>query len=219
MSSSTASLVPNVTIRRPEGTPRFDLRPRFVVEAVSFTAVDESGIDWSGSDEVIATWSSAGTRAVTSEFGDIDSGDTVDFLYNQRCIYPIGPRTAGATSLNAGNGDEWGCLAAGGSGPVEFSVWLVEQDGNGFPICYPPPTCYDDIIGTFNFSLDEQQLLQTLPAEGSSRLITKTLGGPCGYVPSGEIRGCSDWGPTGPEYKFRFRLTRVADTGPTVTLD
>ena len=55
-------------------------------------------------------------------------------------------------------------------------------------------SCSDDLIGTFEFSLDENQLVQTFHSEGTSRLITRTLGGPCGYVPPGEAKGCSGWG-------------------------
>ena len=196
--------------------------PRFVVEAVSFTAIDESGLDWAGSDEVYAVWTSAGTRAVTSVFGDVDTIETRSFLSGQRCIYPIRPPKAGNTDLYAGDGDEWGCWAAGRSGPVEFSVWLFEDDSGGFPPCFDGAKvdCYDDLIGTFDFSLSSEELVaHALPAEGSSRLITETLGGPCGHQPPGNVCGYSPFSPTGPEYKFRFRLTRVADAGPTFTLD
>lgn len=203
--------------------------PRFIVEAVSFTAVDESGLDWAGSDEVYAIWTSADTRAVSQLFGDVDTTETRSFPTGQRCIYPIRPPKAGDTNLLAGDGDEWGCWAAGRGGPVEFSVWLFEHDGHGFPLCFSghngtdldyPLSCYDDLIGTFDFSLSSEDLVtHVLPAEGSSRLITKTLGGPCGYQPPGTVCGYSRFSPTGPEYKFRFRLTRVADAGPTITLD
>ena len=106
-------------------------------------------------------------------------------------------------------------------------MWLFEHDGHGFPLCFNgttgnsayPVSCYDDQIGTFDFSLSPDDLITTLPSVGSSRLITKTLGGPCGYQPPGTACGYSPWSPTGPEYKFRFRLTRVADAGPVATLD
>ncbi len=126
--------------------------------------------------------------------------------------------TSGAGSLLSGErGDEWTCEEGGAFAPVEFYVWLFEHDVGITPCAehliaggVSLNDCEDDLIGFFEFSLDESQMVQTFLFEGSSRLITKHLGGTCGYVPPGEVKGCSGFG-SGPEYDFRFRITRVAD--------
>ena len=64
--------------------------PMFRVRALGFKAVDESGIDFFGSDEVIAIWdANNSTGANTYEYGDVDSGESRTFLQGQSCIYPI----------------------------------------------------------------------------------------------------------------------------------
>jgi len=206
---------------RESQTERFGPTARFVVEAVSITAIDESGFDWAGSDQVYAIWSSAGVGVQTSTFTGVDTGDIREFDGTEKCIYPI--QAPAGDSMLFGDDDEWGCAASGGAAPLEFSVALFEEDGPPH-ICsefliyagVPLKNCSDDMIGWFNFSLTEQQLVQTFASEGTSRAITRTLGGTCGYVKPNEVKGCSDWGPTGPEYEFRFRITRVADAKPLV---
>jgi hypothetical protein len=65
--------------------PRRDLPPTdpFRIKATSFHCTDETGIDWTGSDEPYWIFGAVGNGvSVTSRsqtFGDIDSGDTKDF--------------------------------------------------------------------------------------------------------------------------------------------
>ena len=49
---------------------------RYTVEVHGFKAIDESGADWSGSDEVFGFFGATGGRWVrTSKYGDVDTGD------------------------------------------------------------------------------------------------------------------------------------------------
>jgi hypothetical protein len=66
-------------------------QPRYRVNAVKFTAVDESGIDWTGSDEPYFKFKSIGADGAEHSwqshvFGDIDTGDTAHFGV-EGCIY------------------------------------------------------------------------------------------------------------------------------------
>jgi hypothetical protein len=90
--------------------------PRYKVKAVSFRAVDETGVDIAGSDEPYWIFSSvgqAGTARTTAShvFGSIDTGDTASFGVTEGCIY---------------------VSCAGGAAPfgIGFSIQLWEQDNN-----------------------------------------------------------------------------------------
>jgi hypothetical protein len=61
--------------------------PRYTVELVSFKALDESGADWSGSDEVFGLFRSTGGYSVrTAKQGDVDSGNSRAFGSQERCL-------------------------------------------------------------------------------------------------------------------------------------
>ena len=60
--------------------------PQFVAEAVLFKAIDETGYDWAGSDEVYAVFSDLNPTLddlVTAEYGDVDAGETRNFGPNE----------------------------------------------------------------------------------------------------------------------------------------
>jgi hypothetical protein len=100
------------TTRRPTTTvpPTTSSAPRYKTEAVSFRADDESGWDWTGSDEPIwAFHGVSGTGAAVDfaqEFGDVDTGETRNF--GPRCLVPD-------------------CIH-GVVGPITVNVALVESD-------------------------------------------------------------------------------------------
>ena len=101
------------TTRRPATTtapPTTSPVPRYKVEAVSFKADDESGWDWTGSDEPIwAFHGVSGTGAAVDsaqEFGDVDTGETRNF--GPRCLVPD--------------------CTNGVVGPITVNVALVESD-------------------------------------------------------------------------------------------
>jgi hypothetical protein len=195
------------------GVPRRE--PRFVVQAIRVRANDESGVDWLGSDEVYAVWAADGVMAASELFGDVDTGETRSFGVTERCILPIEPIVVHGTAseLASEAGDTWRCVQAGHAAPVQFNVRLWESDSDwefwewG---CFrrdgnlPPANCPDDLIGEFTQTFNENELLFALPQPGMWFEATKTLGSACGYNVCGP-------GPTGPEYTFTYRVTRMAD--------
>jgi hypothetical protein len=84
--------------------------PRYKVEAVSFKADDESGWDWTGSDEPIwAFHGVSGTETTidwAQEFGDVDTGESRNF--GPRCLVPN--------------------CTSGVPGPITVNAVLVESD-------------------------------------------------------------------------------------------
>ena len=64
---------------------------RYKIEAMRFKALDETGIDWPGSDEVMVETTNAKGFTVTNEIGDIDSGDTHHFDPAKSCIVGVRP--------------------------------------------------------------------------------------------------------------------------------
>lgn len=97
--------------------------PRFQVRLISFTANDETGPDWSGSDEIYAVYETANYRAATSVYGDIDTGDTQRINLRHNCA-------VGALDPDGLRNQRWRCDIAGVPGPIEFSISLYETDGN-----------------------------------------------------------------------------------------
>lgn len=201
--------------------------PRFVLNAVQFRAVDESGMDWPGSDEVFAVWDTpSDPMAASVEFTNVDAGETRTFAARESCITPIqATRNLGGASsglLMAAEGDQWACRIVGRAAPIEFTVWLFEHDedwwlANCFsPLTPTPEECEDDLIGEESINLTHADLLAVLPQVGSTYEETVILGGPCGHLPSGELCGYSELFPTGPEYTFTYRITRAADAPPVL---
>jgi CARDB len=66
--------------------------PRYTVKAVSFYTNDESGWDWTGSDEPYWIFNGVGQNGsdrstMSHVFGDIDTGDTGYFNADEGCMY------------------------------------------------------------------------------------------------------------------------------------
>jgi hypothetical protein len=119
------------------------VEPRFKLEALSFTAIHETGRNWAGSDEVYVTIHVPGHAATISKiFGDVDAGETRHFPLDQRCIFPIGDLN-GRTLFQGYRGDTWTCAFGGAAiaGPTfSFTVVLREKDRP----CPPPLlACFD----------------------------------------------------------------------------
>jgi CARDB len=92
-------------------------QPRYRVEADKFTAVDESGIDWTGSDEPYFVFHTLGAdgaqhRTQSRVFGDIDSGDTAYFDGTEGCLYRLLVICSGYAAPNG----------------IGFSILLLEDD-------------------------------------------------------------------------------------------
>lgn len=194
------------------GQPRPDtihlMVPQFVAEAVRFTAVDESGYDSFGSDEVYAVFSDLNPRIsdlVTATYGNVDTGDTRDFGRNERCITPRPACDKGVSEI------------------LYFEVSFWERDEPPWPFaefCYGdiPGLHYylrhgvcsdDDLIGNRSVIRTREQLLADLPDVGDSVEYKLVLGGPCG--PTEGLCGAGWPGPTGPEYELTYRIRRLPD--------
>ena len=113
-------------------------QPHYSVNAVKFTAVDESGIDWTGSDEPYFKFKSIGADGAqhswqTHVFGDIDTGDTAQFGV-EGCIY---------------------LTCAGGAAPngISFTILALEADLGA-----------EDLIGSQTYVYDPVFLASKLPA-------------------------------------------------------
>ena len=86
--------------------------PRYTVELVSFKAHDESGADWSGSDEVFGLFRSTGGYSVrTAKQGDVDSGNSRAFGSQERCLtrQRVLSGSADRGWLIAPDGTRWDC--------------------------------------------------------------------------------------------------------------
>lgn len=196
---------PVVIPRFPRQQKYQNTQPMFVVTAEGFTAVDETGFDWAGSDEVYSTWGSGTSYVGTQVFGDIDSGDSREYHELQSCIYPLAPHSL----VNGRAGEGWQCVEGGGAGPISFWANLYEDDGISFPVCFsggiaPAPDCEDDWIGSYSGSWTVEELVEMLPYPGSTQQFTRRLftcenGHACGT-------GFFD-----ADYDFHFSITRLAD--------
>lgn len=180
--------------------------PQFVAEAVRFKAIDETGYDWPGSDEVYVVFSDLNPTlqdVVTDTFEDVDAGETRDFAREDRCIAP---------RPTCGHGV---------SESLHFEVSFWEADRSLFEFCYGDMAglhyylhhglCNgDDLIGRSQVLMSREQLLALLPTIGDSREFTMILGGPCGYS-ADDVVGCGPPWPNGPEYHLTYRITRLPD--------
>ena len=181
--------------------------PQFVAEAVSFKAIDESGFDRPGSDEVRAVFSDLNPRLmdlVTAKYENVDRGDVEKFGPDERCIAPRPKCDHGVSEL------------------LHFAVSFWEVDDPPFPPPWPgAQACYadgpgihyflrngicsgDDLIGRGEVLMSREQLLVALPRVGDSVEYKLTLGGLCG--PEGGY--CA---VTGPEYELTYRIRRLDD--------
>lgn len=186
---------------------------RYKVEAIRFKALDETGWDWWGSDEVMVATHDALGFTVTNEIGDIDSGNTHDFDSAVSCIISVSPGTVllGKSSV---------CDEAGVPGPFSFKVEMYEKDWFGYPpgFCKPLPPgagrhagphCVndgngDDFIGSRELFFPVPDLESTLPNVGDSFTETVKLN-PCGEEV--DVCGAADFA----DYTFTYRTTRLAD--------
>ena len=117
--------------------------PRFKLEALRFKAINETGFDWPGSDEVYVTIHVPTHQVATRSkiFGDVDAGETNYFPLEQSCILPIAG-LSGKTTLYV----PWPTISVpipgaaprqGAPGPFSFTVVFREKDPCDFdiPIC------------------------------------------------------------------------------------
>jgi hypothetical protein len=198
---------------------------RFKVEAVRIRALDESGYDFIGADEVIAIIRIPAHNVLIASkvFDNVDTGETKRFPRNQNCILPIAGLTANNPNIFRGDkGETWTCSAGGTPGPFAFTVEMYEKDDGAFHDCvfkWPlgcefsdgPTSGSDDLVGRRTLVFSLQDLEAVMPNVGDWFEETIRLGGPCGNYQG--ICGFGLFSPTGPEYEFTWLLTRLPD-GP-----
>lgn len=190
--------------------------PRFIVEAVSFDAVDESGPNFPGSDEVYAMFRSGDNVMATRLYEDVDDDDDpIQFERHQSCIFP-------AVDPDGHDNGRWSCAAQGARGPLRFEVTLYELDpyyaelygafclGGSNRDDLDSASCWthhSDLLFRHTFSYEVSQILARL--DPGCRCFTETAR----YTEE-------DWrGDL--VYDFTFRITRVDDgrEGPAIDRD
>ena len=172
----------------------------YKIEAVGFKALDETGIDALGSDEVIVVTFDAKGYTTSREIGDIDSGDTHTFDPAKSCMLPVRPGDVvlGETSV---------CDDIGEPAPLKVRIELWEQDIDllGFSLgFFGEPQ--DDFIGLAQFDFSAQQLEAMLPNVGDEHIETVKLEACRGPAPCDATFS--------PDYTFTVRITRVSDGVP-----
>ncbi|HET9275506.1 MAG TPA: hypothetical protein VFN96_05485 [Gemmatimonadales bacterium] len=198
--------------RPAEGGPTDTVRrPRFKVELSAIRAVDETGFDWFGSDQIFALMDSPESRAITDVFGDVDSGEELQVPVQQSCVWP-------AIDPDGAKNRQWSCAADGAVAPVRFAISLYQRQQRTYytastDVCIElaSPGVNDvyavgaelcdartgrRLLG-MTYSYDEAQLLQKLPAPLAHMDIED------GFV---------QHGLSGYEYHFKVRITRMADS-------
>ncbi len=176
--------------------------PRFIVEAVSFYAADESGRTDLGSDEVFAVFESGANTAITDVFGSVDTGDREAFETGQTCVWPI----AGASRPGA---NSWACSPEGGRGPVSFSIKLYDLD----------PDLPDEVFtGAFCINGSHYGATDGCATEHSSLLFDASFSYGVSEILGRLDPACRCFEETASQfmdnarYEVTFRITRV-DTG------
>ena len=171
--------------------------PQFVAQAVSFKALDETGLDWPGSDEVYAVFAdfSPVSERVSATFGDVDAGEIKKFSASDRCIAPLPACASGRSALHFGIAlweDDPALLPYSEFCPGALAgTHMRYEDG----LC---PT--DDLIGRVEVKLDRAQLVAALP----------TVGGTANYT----VKPSGDSG----SYEVTYRITRLADVRRTIVI-
>lgn len=171
--------------------------PQFVATAVSFKALDETGPDWPGSDEVYVVFAEFDPirQRMSDVYGDVDLGETKTFHADDRCIAPLQQCDRGKSSLH-------------------FAVAFWERDDWTFPfpdfcpgvigdshVWYEDGLCpYDDLIGRVDVNLSQADLLAALPTVGSEVTYTVKESGGSG------------------SYQLTYRVARLPDLERTIVI-
>jgi hypothetical protein len=191
--------------------------PAFKVEAVGFKALDETGYDWAGSDEIRVGFVTPFEDITSREFGDVDSGETRPFNADESCIVPVGAAAGRRLGRLVGPPSDWFCADLGRPGPLGFEVVVAEQDISLFGFDNPPTVVGpgDDLIGRKTLSFTPEGLLAAMPAVGGT-VEEDVLLGPCVaplVCPGGFFE------PSPAEYRVTLRLTRMPDAPPPIDPD
>jgi hypothetical protein len=188
----------------PPITAKLPVVKHYKVEALGFTATDESG--WDGdwyapvSDEPYFVLSSVGLPGTSAtlrsqEFSDVDSGESRTF----NPPLAIFPQHGGSGAAPNGIGlsvQLWEADAAGASGTVKATAKYFRQAGAIGSLVDAPgwvattlgvmasaadyigSALEDDLLGSQTFAYDTSTLNSRLPTAGSSFLQDKWIGSP-----------------------------------------
>jgi hypothetical protein len=179
----TTISVPQVTLgqpRRPPDTAIVTI-PQFVATAINFKALDETGWDWTGSDEVEAVFAdfNKDSERWTPAYEDVDSGETKNFSAADQCIAPQPDCSRGTTNF-------------------DFGIALWERDKPSWPFSgsdfcygtvggiyfYNKGVCSgDDLIGRVEVTHSQADLVAALPTVGQTADFTvRPSGGDGSYT-------------------------------------
>lgn len=192
----------------------------YTVQALKFKAIDESGIDWTGSDEPLWVFTAnAGGRVSSSrsrQFGDVDSGDTLNFdtAGNKNTVWPVVGNTKGAPApiglavqlwdIDQGDGDD---IADKTEKALDLAAWapVVGQwvgKARGLIRDSLINLIKDDLMGSQTMLWSESVLERRLPRKGSSFVERFRFSGKSGDLPFA-VAG-------GPDYDLWVRVRRVS---------
>ena len=190
--------------------------PRYTVKTLHFRAADESHWDAWGSDEPFWVFSAVGTDGTnrttrTSDFGDVDSGDTRSFthwIWGNSCWGETAPNGIGMSIQlwEHDNGDmasirnktkeyfdKAGCIAHVAAAP-EWVQKAISYVGTG--VDYAMGLYGDEFFGSNTYAYSASTLASRLPSVGS-------------YFDDERWYGGSD-DSGGADYYLRTRVKRVA---------
>lgn len=182
---------------------------RYTVTAHRFRCGDESGADWTGSDEVkwVFTTKLEGRTSTTlesKEYGDVDSGDTrsigLDLVSDHAA--PIG---LSIQLFEIDQGRDW-------KSKVEMAFKTLGKEPHVGPWVAAVPEVVrghiarmleDDLIGSHTVLFRARDLERRLPTVGSTFIDRVYLGGKGGDLP---------WAVAGgPDYYLDLRVRREGD--------
>jgi hypothetical protein len=169
---------------------------RYKIESFSLNCIDETGIDFLGSDHARIIIDAVSTTHI--DFRNVDAGDIRIFAPGNSCILPInGPPRDLWTELH----HVWACTNTGISGPFTFNVELYEVDDL---------LTMDDVIGRRTLQFTAEELAAAMPNVNDTFTESITLVPPC------EGNNVCTKSPFDSEYRFTYRLTRLPDRPPVI---
>ena len=196
--------------------------PLYGVKVHSFEAIDESGADWAGSDEVFGLFlSNRGYTVRTRTYGDVDTGESRFIQLGERCLAPQHLLSGGpSVGVLRAPGDSWNCPSSKGGveGPLNLRLSLYEDDEcRAILGCFNPyhPDVRDpedDLIGETFVTYSRSYLASRLPENGDVLVHHFTLGGPCGHQEPGEECTKNPLSSSGPQYGLTIHIGRVNTT-------
>jgi len=220
--ASAAYSQPTAAVTR--GNSNF-IRPQFSIKAVYLKAIDETGIDALGSDEIVARFMANDNSMLTGKYGSVDNGEIHFFRTPESCIYP-------AIDTDGARNQRWRCDQRGRPGPVTVTVDLYEYDGLiramltdpilDFEICGASDVATGSscsgirneitTIGRYRLTFTEAELVDAMPREGMRLTRTLRIDDCSGFVTfeNGICVGSLPWEAA---YDVKIEITRTKN-GP-----